>query len=97
MTVTVSGKLVVLCATDEDVEKEVEITSDNIEIGEPEIHDGDRGMGPEIVYVASASAELLGDIEWQIYEYPAGVLNKVVEPNLDGAVLQQPVFSITID
>lgn len=97
MTVTVSGKLVVIYTTDEDVEKEVEITSEDIEVGEPEIHDGDRGMGPEVVYVASASSDLLGDIEWQIYEYPAGVLNQVVEPNLDGTVIQQPVFSIQLD
>jgi len=97
MTITASGKYVVAYTTDEDIDINVEVDAKSIDIGEPELHAEDRGMGPELVYTATASAEHLGDLEWRIYEYPVGVLNYVDVPDIPHTVLQQPAFSIRQD
>lgn len=97
MTVTVSGRLVVAYSGEDDADIEIEVPAGNIEIGDPELHDGDRGMGPELVYTATAEDEQLGDLTWRIYEYPAGVLNHVEPPRIDHTVLEWPEFSLVAD
>lgn len=94
MTVNVSGKLLVDYITDDGVEKRIEILSKDIDIEESETHNSDRKMGPEMVHVARAYNEYLGDIEWRIYEYPQGFVSHVEEPSLDGTIHEKPVFSI---
>jgi hypothetical protein len=97
MALKVTGRLVVVREDEDDNEVRIEVSADSIEIDEPEVHDADRGMGSEIVYRASASHDELGEVTWHVYEYPAGVMNHVESPSIDGSVLEEPNFSITSD
>lgn len=97
MVLKVTGRLVVVREDDEDNEVRIEVPANSFEIDEPEVHDADREMGSEIVYRVSAIHDELGEVVWHVYEYPTGVMNHVETPSIDGSVLEEPNFSITLD
>ncbi|WP_313737527.1 hypothetical protein [Sphingobium yanoikuyae] len=97
MALKVSGRLVVVRQDDDDNEVRIEVSAESFEIDEPEVHDADRQMGSEIVYRVSATHDELGEVVWNVYEYPSGVMNHVEAPSIDGSVLEEPSFLIMLD
>jgi hypothetical protein len=55
----------------------------------------DRDMGPDRLWSASTSRDELGDIRWEMSEYPEGFLGELV-PDLNGHELVQN-FSVSIE
>lgn len=54
----------------------------------------ERDMGPDRLWSASTSRDELGDIHWEMSEYPEGFLGNLVS-NLNGHELEQ-IFSVSI-
>ncbi|WP_434721376.1 hypothetical protein [Mesorhizobium sp. RIZ17] len=59
-----------------DTGEEFEIERDELE-WEATDGDGDRQMGPETIYTAEIAHPDLGDLRWELSEYPVGVTNHV--------------------
>lgn len=59
-----------------DTGEEFEIERDELE-WEAAGGDGDRQMGPETIYTAEIAHPDLGDLRWELSEYPVGVTNHV--------------------
>lgn len=99
MALNVDGKVVVFLEKqdEEGNDERIEVSTDFFEVGEPEVNDGDRQMGPELVYEVTAQLDEIGEVVWQVYEYPVGVINHVVSPDIDGQVVEEPRFSLEDD
>ena len=77
--------------------KTYEITSDMLDFRGVERHE--RAQGPEIRYSATLHHPELGELEWDVWEYPAGVYNthefpvdthEMIEDNIRFEFIENP-------
>lgn len=68
MSIDISGKAKVMID-----DKVIEVSDFDIET---EVHDASRSMGPEFVHIVTGYADG-NEVEWHVYEYPAGDVNHV--------------------
>ncbi len=97
MGIRVRGRLVVEYLDGDNPERLIVIDATGIEVGDEEVSDPGRGMGPETVVQAETQHDLLGTLTWAIYQYPAGVLNYEERPNIPHRVLEWPQYEVYLD
>ena len=86
MSINISGKAKVMID-----DKVIEVSDFDIET---DVHDADRSMGPELVHTITGYADG-HEVEWHVYEYPAGILNDI---DYQGAyeVVESPEFLVSL-
>lgn len=57
----------------------------------------ERSMGPETIYTASIAHPDLGDLSWELSEYPAGMANHVIHDIGDHKLLEDFDIALIVD
>lgn len=66
------------------------ISADEIEI--EQVGGSEREMGAELEHEARVEHPVLGDLVWEVWEYPTGAVNTVEPPKGDFTVIQDLEF-----
>lgn len=92
MSIVFSGPAVIVDMNSLSV---VELEGEDMQIEPWTVHD--REMGPETVYRATIVDETLGELTWQLWEYPANSLNRVQPPEGDFRIVHDFEFDIEFE